>query len=243
VRPDERAIRSWPRGFESARRGRTLAPPMPSPATPDRSKLEGQIAAAFAAGDRTGAVTLLLGSYGQELSRFLAGMQRSEEDADEAFSAFTEALWTASAAFEGRSSARTWAYAIARRVALRQRMRDQRLRRRFQPLPEDSELSALEARLRSDTLSFLRTERRSKFVALREALPEEDQMLLVLRVDRRLPWNDLAVILRDEQGGPLDDEGLRREAARLRKRFQALKEKLRTLGRREGLLGGGDGGP
>jgi RNA polymerase sigma-70 factor (ECF subfamily) len=57
----------------------------------------------------------------------------------------------------------------------------------------------------------------------------------VLRVDRKLAWNELAEVLHDGEG-PLDPSGIKREAARLRKRFQLLKERLVELGRREGLV-------
>jgi RNA polymerase sigma-70 factor, ECF subfamily len=38
-------------------------------------------------------------------------------------------------------------------------------------------------------------------------------------------------------GEPLTGDALKREAARLRKRFQAIKEKLREMAQKEGLLG------
>jgi RNA polymerase sigma-70 factor (ECF subfamily) len=64
-------------------------------------------------------------------------------------------------------------------------------------------------------------------------------MLLVLRVDRNLEWNDLARVLAEGDDGtaPLADADVTREAARLRKRFQLLKEKLREMAKREGLTG------
>jgi hypothetical protein len=41
-------------------------------------------------------------------------------------------------------------------------------------------------------------------------------------------------------GGEPSAEVVRREAARLRKRFQLVKERLREMARAEGLLGDGD---
>lgn len=54
-------------------------------------------------------------------------------------------------------------------------------------------------------------------------------MLLVLRVDKDLAWNELARVMHPEEAEPLDEEGLKREAARLRKRFQHVKERLLEL--------------
>ena len=64
-----------------------------------------------------------------------------------------------------------------------------------------------------------------------------DRALLVLRVDRGLSWNDLARVL-NEDGEPLDDAALKRESARLRKRFQLLKRELLELGRAAGVVSG-----
>lgn len=102
------------------------------------------------------------------------------------------------------------------------------------------------AQVRSQTVSYLRTERRSRFAALRESLAPEEQALLVLRVDRGLAWNDLARVLHEGGGAlgePLEADELRREAARLRKRFQLLEERLLELGRQAGVVSddGADG--
>lgn len=202
----------------------------------DRSALEAQITAAFDARDHDRAVTLLLGGYGPEILRFLAAIHRDQDDAAEVFSMFAEAVWKGAPSFEGRSSARTWGYAVARGASLRFRTSTRRREARFKPFPEGSPLADVEAQVRTETLTYLRTEQRSRFVALREALPPEDQELLLLRVDRQLAWNDLAQVLAGDGATPLAGEALKREAARLRKRLQLVKEKLREAGRREGLL-------
>ena len=67
------------------------------------------------------------------------------------------------------------------------------------------------------------------------AVDEADQLALVLRVDKGLPWNEVVHVL-SEPGEELDDAAVRREAARLRKRFQLVKEKLRGWAQEEGLL-------
>lgn len=54
----------------------------------------------------------------------------------------------------------------------------------------------------------------------------------MLRVDRDLSWEEIAVIL-GESGEAA------KASARLRKRFQNVKEKLRVLATAQGLLGGG----
>ena len=104
-------------------------------------------------------------------------------------------------------------------------------------MQQERALEGVAHAVRTETLAFLRTEKRTRLQALRDSLPEEDRMLLVLRVDRQLAWNDLARVLHEaDEGTPLDDAAIAREAARLRKRFQVLKEKLVEAGRREGLV-------
>ena len=90
--------------------------------------------------------------------------------------------------------------------------------------------------IRSQTLSYLRTERRSRFAELRDAFPPDDRALLMLGIERKLAWKDCARAMHEEDA-PLDDVILTLEAARLRKRFQLVKDRLLAIGRREGLVG------
>ena len=87
---------------------------------------------------------------------------------------------------------------------------------------------------RTETQSFLRTEKRRRLDALRNNLSMEDRALLVLRVDRKLEWNELArILLESDEGASPETAVLAREAARLRKRFQLVKERLRERAKRE----------
>ncbi|MBK8256811.1 MAG: sigma-70 family RNA polymerase sigma factor [Polyangiaceae bacterium] len=210
---------------------------MPSADVPSQGSHESRLLEALADGEQNLAVTLLLQRYGPEILGFLAALHRSEDDAGEVFSMFAEAVFKSIAAFEHRGSIRAWAYAIARHASLRYRRDARRRDARIRPFADDKALSDVEAKVRTETLSFLRTEKRSKLAALRDALPADDQVLLMLRVDRQLPWNELALVLHDVDEKPLTNEALKRESARLRKRFQTLKEQLREAGRRAGLLG------
>jgi RNA polymerase sigma-70 factor, ECF subfamily len=201
-------------------------------------ELERQISRRLEGRDIAGAATLAIRGYGAEIYGFLVTFHRDEEDAAEVFSIFSERLFRDLPGFQGDCSVRTWAYVLARHSSLNYR-RDQRRRERRQlEMPEGSELSAIVEQVRSETASYLRSERRARFTALRESLSPEDQMLLALRVDRGLTWSDLARVLREE-AGPLGEDERKREAARLRKRFQILKERLLELGHRAGVVGEG----
>jgi RNA polymerase sigma-70 factor (ECF subfamily) len=52
----------------------------------------------------------------------------------------------------------------------------------------------------------------------------------VLRVDRDLEWRDIARVL------GVEESAIDRETARLRKRFQVVKERLRILGKARGVI-------
>jgi RNA polymerase sigma-70 factor (ECF subfamily) len=87
------------------------------------------------------------------------------------------------------------------------------------------------AAVRSETLSFLRSEKQTALQKLRDELPEDERMLLILRVDRRMDWNQIARVLTDETEG----DALASAAARLRKRFQLLGARLKKRAQQLGL--------
>ena len=69
---------------------------------------------------------------------------------------------------------------------------------------------------------------------LRDRLPPDDQALLILRVNRRLVWTEIALVM-FHAGEAVEPAVLESEAARLRKRFQSVKERLRNMALEEGL--------
>jgi RNA polymerase sigma-70 factor (ECF subfamily) len=94
-------------------------------------------------------------------------------------------------------------------------------------------VSALVARQRSTTGHHLRTEAKQRVRAMREQLDPDDQMLLLLRVDKGMCFRELALVMDDER---LQHDRVDAEAARLRKRFERIKTELRAIARAEGLL-------
>jgi RNA polymerase sigma-70 factor (ECF subfamily) len=201
-----------------------------------RPELELQVRQCADARDWDGATAAALRGYGPEVLEFLAALHRNETEASDVFALFAEGVWRGLERFAWECSVRTWLYAVARRSSLRYRRDGKRRAAREAPLPEGSSASILVAQLASRTGSFLRTESRSRIAALRDTLPVADQTLLMLRVDRELSWNDLVRVLHEDDDEKLDDEALKRETARLRKRFQLVKEKLHGLARGEGLI-------
>jgi RNA polymerase sigma-70 factor (ECF subfamily) len=180
------------------------------------------------------AATRALADYGAEVYGFLVSLLGSEPDAAEVFAQVSEDLWTGLPSFKARCSVRTWLYVLARHAAARFRRSPWNHRGRR---TGDARLDDFIASARSGTQPWLRTEVKDRFRALRESLDPDDSALLILRVDRALPWQDIArVTLGDEA----DDEAAHeREVARLTKRFQLLKDDLRRRAREAGLIDGG----
>jgi RNA polymerase sigma-70 factor (ECF subfamily) len=181
-----------------------------------------------ASGHLNEVATLVISAYGPEVLGFLVTLSSDRADAGDAFAQACEDLWRGLPRFEGRSSLKTWFYTLARHALSRQRRAPDR--RRKAPL---SELSDVAACVRSETAPHLRSEVVHGVAAIREALPQQDRALLVLRVDRDMPWDQIARVMSDVE---IDtDADCVRIAARLRKRFQTIKETIRTQARALGL--------
>ena len=203
----------------------------------EREALEASVRAKCEAGDLEGAATDVLVGYGPEILGMLHALTRHEDDARDAFSRFSEDLWKGIGRFEWRASMRTWAYSLARNATIRMQRAPHRRVGRNLAVTDHEGLSVLVAQVRDRTMPFLRTEVKSELALLREALEPDDQLLLILRVDKQMNWDDIARITLEEDGATPEDAGARkRRAALLRKRFQNLKDRLREQARERGLL-------
>lgn len=190
-----------------------------------------------AAGATVAATAATIRAYGPEILGFLVAHHHSGEDGDEVFSIWSERVFRGLPGFRWASSLRTWAYTLARNASINF-VRNKQARARHERPAHSEEIGAVAQQVRTETAPFRRTEARDKFAAIRDALPPEDRMLLVLRVDKRLEWKELARVMLGEDGdGEVSDAALSKESQRLRKRFQLLKEKLVEAGKRAGVLG------
>jgi RNA polymerase sigma-70 factor (ECF subfamily) len=192
--------------------------------------LEGEIQSLRDAGRLRDAATKAVEGYGPEVLGFLVTLLRDENSANEVFSQTCEDLWKGLDRFEGRSSLRTWFYVLARHAAARFRRAPHRRPGRRAGL---SEVSDIAERVRSRTQPHLRTEVKDRFAAIRNALPEDDRALLVLRVDRNLSWSEIAHVFSAEAE---PDETVAQVATKLRKRFERLKGEIRERAREAGLV-------
>jgi RNA polymerase sigma-70 factor (ECF subfamily) len=186
----------------------------------DSEDLEAELSDLLRSGRRDAAATLALRRYGAQIYGYLAALLRDTAVADDAFAEFSEDFWRGLATFRRECSVKTYAYTIARNAGLRAIADPHRRRvREF----ESSELGQLVEQVRTTTALYLKTIVKDKLTELRASLTPDEQTLLILRIDRDLPWSDVATVL------SLDE-------AAARKRFERIKEKLRDLARKHGLL-------
>jgi RNA polymerase sigma-70 factor, ECF subfamily len=202
----------------------SMGPDQQDPEGPPVSPIEHAIREHLAADRGLAAVTLAIGSYGEELFGFMLAFARNDADADDLFSELCERLWSKLPQFGQRSSFRTWSYAIARNLVRDESRARERRRGRDVALSDAPEIHKLAQDVRTTTVQHLRSDAKARLEELRAALEPDDRTLLILSVDRHMGWREIAEVMSD---GEPDDKELARISARLRKRFERIKARLR----------------
>jgi len=181
--------------------------------------IEEELREACTAGQWERAATFAIRSYGPELLGYAGAILRDPAAADDVFSAVCERMWAALPKFGWQSTFRTWAYAITRNACIS-------YLRGVRPSTAltTASVAAVAQEVRSQTATYLRTATKDRLATIRSTLDPDDQTLLILRVDRELPWRDIAQVFEAEGAG---DDVLARRASALRKRFERLKLQLR----------------
>ncbi|MEL6185271.1 MAG: sigma-70 family RNA polymerase sigma factor [Myxococcota bacterium] len=179
-------------------------------------------------------MTIAISAYGPELLGFLKALHRRPIDAQEVFGEACMDMWRGIGGFDGRSTFRAWAYAITRNAHHRYLGR---YLRRARQHTGSSALAALPARVRTETAPWRKTENKDRLERLRQTLEPDEQMLLVLRLDRGLSWSEIGEVL---GGGAAEPALQSRRAATARKRFERLRARLKQLALQEGLISSRD---
>ena len=192
----------------------------PDAEQPVSADLEARIQSAAQERDYERAATVAIEGYGGELLGYLHALALTPADADELFSEMCERIWRSLPKFRWDCTFRTWSYRIARNL-ITDRHRARAAERRVVALDEVSEISKLADRVRTSTAHHLKSEVKTQLQQLRDALDPDDRTLLVLRLDRRLPWREIAAVMSE------GEQDVDKRAGRLRKRFERLKSHLR----------------
>ena len=160
------------------------------------------------------AAASIVRGYGPQILGYLRALRPRDADADAVFAVFCAELWSALPAFPSGHDARIWSYQRAWTA----------LRSTSSPAAPDSLLH--EARAVKATA--LTPEAAQHLMALRAELDDEEQTLLVLRLDRDLEWPEIARVVENNSASQTP----------LRKRYEVLVERIRKLAKERGLRPG-----
>ncbi len=197
---------------------------------------------AWESGDFPACVTKILETHGPEVIAYIRGVS-SLKLADDIYGEVVLDLWSNIERFRWQCSSRTYLFALARHAVARVHKLRTRAERRERAYATATWLGDLVSQVRTPTPPYLRSEVKLRLRSLRERLSPEEQTLLVLRIDRRMSFKELAVVMHDGDAAlgktvPCEAEQ-KKLASRLRKRFQSIKARLRRMMVEEGLLPSG----
>lgn len=191
----------------------------------DTSSTEDQIRELCGARKFEAATCAALELYGPEIFGYLIALTGRDDVAWDVFQQFSADLWKGLSGFEWNASLRTWGYKLAFHAASRFMRRAHHRRER----PLESEMVRLLAEsISSTTPPYMRQSAVAWLDEARRELSLDEQTLLTLRVDRKMPFKEIAAVLADE--------GQAVSASALRKRFERLKQRLRELAARDGRI-------
>lgn len=173
--------------------------------------------------DLEAAILAVLAAYGERTNAYIHKQISDSDTADDVFSQFCVSLVVGLPGFAFQCAVRTWVFTLTRNAVFRALDGDVRRKRLQEPLSQMSRVSALVHEL-STTPSILTPPVRDALAEIRASLGDEDRLLLELYVDAELPWHEVASTM---LGSADDPAAVKRESARLRKRFERLKARLR----------------
>jgi DNA-directed RNA polymerase specialized sigma24 family protein len=99
-------------------------------------------------------------------------------------------------------------------------------RRHEERLATDA-VSQIVQEVRTGTAAAFKTEARDRWAKIKDSLSPAERSLLLLRIERKLPWKEVAAIMAEE--------GEAAGEVALRKRLERLSDKLRELAKESGL--------
>lgn len=173
------------------------------------------------AGDTSAAATAAFEALGPAIFALLRTLH-AEDDAADVFQDWAEDMCAGLPGFRGECTVRTWAYRLAWHASARfHRGAWNRRRTRLRT----GMMSRLAASIARTAVPGRRDERLE--VLLRDLGPE-DRMLLLLRLEADLTWEEISEVLRRR--------GKNVALPALRKRFERLKARLAEIAREKGLL-------
>ena len=174
-----------------------------------------------------------LALYGEPIFRYLQRMSDRSSDAEDIFQNFCVDLFLGLPRFEWRASLKTWAYRLAYSALSAFHRSPAQRPVRLIDSEQERKLERLQEEARESTAHYLRTEFKSAIDSIREGLKPEKRSLLILHVDAQLSFPEIATI---HLGEAVDEERLKREVLKLRKRFERVKREILKAAMGKGLI-------
>ncbi len=187
--------------------------------------VEPRVFALLDAGDADEAASVAIRGYGSAMFVYVSSRIPDADDAFDVFQQWSEDVWGGLRGFRRECRLRTWAYKLAQHAAARFLRDPYKARRERLPSTAASRIAASVA-----ASSLIAVDaRRRQLRDLEAQLPSDDRVLVYLRHDKELSWDEIAEILSAGGAPPVT-------AQTLRKRYERIKEKVRQLARAAGLL-------
>lgn len=174
-------------------------------------------------GDLRGGTEVAFAVYGPEVFGFLIGVIDDVDAAKDVYGEVVQRVRTEIDGFGWRSTLRVWLYALCRRE-----LRDWRLRKRRAAIVPEAESAPAEVS------HARRLPGRARALSkLRRTMTQEERELLILRIDRRLDWTELAQTALGEAASIGE---LKEELKRTKARVGAILARLESVAVKEQLL-------
>lgn len=169
------------------------------------------------------------GGHGDRIFGVLCRLARNGADADDAFGDFYLDVIKGIHTLRLDSNLGAWLYTVALNALRRRKKRDPRQH-------ETADEAKLRDVARKSTTTWRKEQeqRKEQLSDLLDELEEEDRAIVLLYSEGSLSWIAVAGIVSDPEG-LLDEKALKKEAARLKKRYERAKEKLHELAKKRGL--------
>ena len=197
----------------------------------DSAELETRIRVAIEVQEWVEAATFILTGYGPELVTYLLVLLSEHHAVTQGFSRLGSQIWRNLADCPSDVSVRTWTYQQVRQAAFDASNEHWKASEDAWSGPE---LTAIANKVLSGTLEYLASSSSTKGSILRRSLERDDRELLLLRIDRKFEWSQLAYIM---TGRMLLGTELSAEVSRLKRQFDMMTSTLRDNARRLGLSG------
>ena len=173
-------------------------------------------------GDINTAVEWLLDAHAAAILSVLRSVLVDRSRCEDAFQDCALKVFDALPSFRWESKLSTWLYRIARNTA--HDHATEPFLRRGRRLTTLEQEALLDSCTHTVTKEWLKTEIKAELWEKISKLKNEDRLLFSLRLGQGLSWREIAEI---ELGTRSNDQELRRHAAKLRKRFERIKSRLR----------------